>query len=263
MFHPTNPLDSVVLGPYGAASGLLAATGTPTAGYVFVGDGTGLVPVASLSATIPLGARAYHSAAQSTPNNTIVVSELDSERWDTDAMHATGTTALTGTVTKSSGASTLAGVGTAFTTELVAGQLIEVPGGATEKKWVTSITNDASLNVHSNWANNASGQTASRLNSPRLTVVTAGKYLVTGHVEFPNNTTGNRFAFLRKNGAYIARHGQPTTGGSNTAALSIATVVDASAGDYFELAVLQSSGGSLNVNASTEYSPELAAIRIA
>lgn len=71
---------------------------------------------------------------------------------------------LTGTVTKTSGSTILTGAGTKFTTELVVGNYITVPGTSNEIKKVITITSDTSLTVDSNFTNTSSAQTAYRAN---------------------------------------------------------------------------------------------------
>lgn len=71
--------------------------------------------------------------------------------------------ALTGTVTKTASSATVAGVGTAFLSELSVGMVISIPGTAVERGIITAIASDASLTCAANFANTASGQTASRV----------------------------------------------------------------------------------------------------
>jgi hypothetical protein len=83
----------------------------------------------------------------------------------------TGTN-LTGTVAKTLGSAVLAGTGTSFTTELVVGDIISVPGTSAEIKAVTVITSDTSLTVASTYANTASAQTASLVSNITLAAAT-------------------------------------------------------------------------------------------
>lgn len=71
--------------------------------------------------------------------------------------------ALTGTVSKSNGSPTVTGSGTAFQSELSVGMVISIPGTAAERGIITAIASDTSLTVAANFANTASGQTASRV----------------------------------------------------------------------------------------------------
>ncbi len=68
-------------------------------------------------------------------------------------LYSTSTAQLTGTVTRVSGAATLVGAGTLFTTELSVGQLIRVPNGSGEEvRKITVITDNTNLTVESNWS---------------------------------------------------------------------------------------------------------------
>lgn len=70
--------------------------------------------------------------------------------------------ALAGTVTKTAGQRTLNGSGTAFTTQVSVGSLIQVPGGGfVETLSVQTVTSDTLLSVNEPWVGSASGQTAS------------------------------------------------------------------------------------------------------
>lgn len=67
---------------------------------------------------------------------------------------------LSGTVQKTSGSAAIVGTGTSFTTELVVGQQISIPGGGgTDTKIVSVITNNTNLTLTTTCANSASGQT--------------------------------------------------------------------------------------------------------
>ncbi|MCH8281219.1 MAG: hypothetical protein IIC96_11125, partial [Chloroflexi bacterium] len=103
-----------------------------------------------------ISARVHHSTTQSIANNTLIALVLNNERFDTDGMHFTSASNLTGTVTKTNGSPTLAGSGTQFTSELTVGQMITVPGTDDEVRGVTAIATDTSLTVNSNFANSAS-----------------------------------------------------------------------------------------------------------
>lgn len=98
----------------------------------------------------------------------------------------------------------------------------------------------------------------------RLTVPAgaAGKYIVTGHVEFAANNVGLRILYLRVNGATYAQQGAPAQTGLGNQ-LSISTLLALGVGDYVELAAYQSSGGNLAVNPVPASSPELALQKLA
>lgn len=92
----------------------------------------------------------------------------------------------------------------------------------------------------------------------RLTVPTggAGKYHVFGHVEFASNATGYRDLALRVNGT--TQIGSQIVAGVSgvVTQLSVASMWAMAVGDFFDLVVLQTSGGNLNVNATPGNSAE-------
>jgi hypothetical protein len=69
---------------------------------------------------------------------------------------------LTGTVAKN-GTTTVTGTGSAFTTELVVGGVIRIPGTASEDRIISAIASDTSLTVSLAFTNTASGQTGQRV----------------------------------------------------------------------------------------------------
>lgn len=99
-------------------------------------------------------------------------------------------------------------------------------------------------------------------NTGRLTIPSGGtgKYLIVGMAEFASNATGYRNLFIRLNGAtIIANHiWLPPTGASETAPSMITTIYSLVATDYVELMAYQSSGGALNILATSQFSPEFA-----
>ena len=85
-------------------------------------------------------------------------------------------------------------------------------------------------------------------NTSRVTVKRAGTYTISGCLAFATNATGVRHALLYKNGSPVHNHPivQPVTG---TATRIIFNYLNtAVAGDYFEIAANQTSGGALNVD---------------
>ena len=132
----------------------------------------------------PPTCRVYNDAAISINNTTTTILTLNSERFDTDAMHNTST------------------------------------------------------------------------NTSRLTCVTAGVYLIHGHVRFASNNTGHRIAGIRLNGSTQIANQKTEAVQGTTTVLSVATVYKLSVADYVELTAYQSSGGALNVEAEGNLSPE-------
>jgi hypothetical protein len=102
------------------------------------------------------------------------------------------------------------------------------------------------------------------VNNSRLTCKTAGKYLITGNVEFDVNATGFRAVSVRLNvgATVIAAQQQPATTGTTTI-VSLSTLYDLAVNDYVQLFGYQNSGGALNVAVSANYSPEFGMVRVA
>lgn len=87
-------------------------------------------------------------------------------------------------------------------------------------------------------------------NTGRLTIVTAGIYVVTAAVSFATNATGDRYVGIRKNGTGTVG---PTEGGeggpasaSNPSYRNFAALVRCAAGDWLEVVAFQTSAGALN-----------------
>jgi hypothetical protein len=71
---------------------------------------------------------------------------------------------LTGTVAKTNASATVTGTGSTFTTQLVSGDVIRIPGGtSTEDRTVLTIASDTSLTVTVAFTTTASGQTGQRV----------------------------------------------------------------------------------------------------
>ena len=139
------------------------------------------------------GARAYHNVDQAIPNNTWTAVALNSELYDTDAIH-------------------------------------------------DNVTNNS-----------------------RLTCKTAGVYVITGHIDLEESTTGLRSLFIRLNGTtYIAEYqSNNVEGGPGFSWItSIATIYKLAVNDYVELMIRQTSGGSLDLKAYASTSPHFAMQRI-
>lgn len=99
-------------------------------------------------------------------------------------------------------------------------------------------------------------------NNSRLTCKTAGKYQISGNVEWASNATGTRQLQVWLNGATDIGHEarQASTGG--VMSMSISVIYDLAVNDYVELRVNQDSGGGLNVNSTGNYTPEFSMVRV-
>ena len=103
-------------------------------------------------------------------------------------------------------------------------------------------------------------------NTGRLTATTAGRYQITGHIEFAADLTdGQRLVEMLLNGAtVIAAEDCGYTGDVTLRAVpcSITTHYNLAATDYVELRVTQRVETNLNINASANYSPEFEMVKV-
>lgn len=104
--------------------------------------------------------------------------------------------------------------------------------------------------------NDNAGIHSTSANTGRLTAPVDGFYWISANVSFASNATGFREVNLRLNGATnIGRDSKNAVNGSGTA-FSFGALYKLAAGDYVEVVVFQNSGGNLNVDSASAYSPE-------
>ncbi len=197
-------------------------------------------------------------AAQTLTSGTSVPMTLDTDTYDGSDMHFTSAANLTGTVAKAASSATLVGTGTAFLSQLSVGQVISVPGTAAEARVVTAIASDTSLTVASTFANTASGQTATRLNTA-IVIREAGIYEIGAHVQFAASAVpvGRRALFLQKNrttNVTVANYAAVTTANTDTA-VGLVTNYDCALWDYFEVVCAQNQTANVDINVGADFSP--------
>jgi hypothetical protein len=109
----------------------------------------------------------------------------------------------------------------------------------------TATTTVLTFNTESS---DVTGMHSTVTNPSRLTVQTGedGFYLITGWVDFAANATGQRTIAILLNGAFLVRHTVDAAASGDTY-LTIAFHYALTAAQYLELAVVQNSGGNLNV----------------
>jgi hypothetical protein len=93
-------------------------------------------------------------------------------------------------------------------------------------------------------------------NTSRLTIPTgkAGKYLFNLKTVFNStNNTGDRILYFFKNGSEVNESPFGLSTRMNLQ-MSLTSIQDASVGDYFEMYVFQTSGGSINLDKTVMYS---------
>lgn len=101
----------------------------------------------------------------------------------------------------------------------------------------------------------------------RLTATTAGKYQMTGHVEFAGNTGAGlrRLEILLNGSTVIASEDcavSDTSDPATTTRCSLATHYNLAATDYVELRARQTVTSSLNITAGSNYSPEFEMVKV-
>lgn len=98
-----------------------------------------------------------------------------------------------------------------------------------------------------NYDNNAMHSTVT--NTSRITCVTAGRYLFTCTVRFAGNATGYRIVRWFLNGTTQIRAGgqQAITTGPQDTVISASRTFTLAVNDFYEIQVLQNSGGNLGV----------------
>jgi len=102
------------------------------------------------------------------------------------------------------------------------------------------------------------------VNNSRLTATIPGKYRISANISFEENAAGFRLAAIRYNGVQLAAQQTiPSIGGAIYTSLSLTTTLDMAVGDYVEVRVYQSSGGALDVEYTSLYSPRFEMERIA
>lgn len=106
------------------------------------------------------------------------------------------------------------------------------------------------------------GMHDSSTNNSRITIQTAGKYLVNGNWAWEGSASGFRRGRLRVGGSTVIAMVQIDSPGANSLRQTISCIYSFAEDDYVELVVDQNSGGSLDVTSESVYSPIFSAIKI-
>ncbi|MCH7843503.1 MAG: hypothetical protein IID01_12150 [Chloroflexi bacterium] len=101
-------------------------------------------------------------------------------------------------------------------------------------------------------------------NNSRLTCKTAGKYTIVGQIEWDANSSSERLLKIRLNGSTTIAliTSLPMGGALFDTTAQVVTTYDLAVNDYVELFVQQNTGGSLNIKAKANWSPEFSMIKI-
>jgi hypothetical protein len=249
----TNTQSRNYSGTWRSAAAITSLTLTPAAGNFVAGTVARVYgePAAAAGASVGTGTRLRISSNQSITTATATAITWDTEDNDADNQHYTSAANITGTVTKTAASATVTGSGTAFLTELSVGQVIAIPGTATEKRVVIAIASNTSLTTNSAFVNSASSQPATRINSV-VVFRQPGFYSLEANVYSAALSTGAVTL------AYYLNSLTTATSGTAIAQLD-PTAINASAGyplnatrqfqqwDFVEVIWTQNSGGAVNV----------------
>lgn len=99
-------------------------------------------------------------------------------------------------------------------------------------------------------------------NTSRLTAKTAGKYLIFGNVRWTSNGTGIRIILIKLNGTTNIAYVRVAAIVTDAEEMQVVTHYHLAANDYVELYAYQSSGGSLDITVSGEYSPVFGMVKV-
>jgi hypothetical protein len=98
-------------------------------------------------------------------------------------------------------------------------------------------------------------------NTSRLTCKTAGKYIITGNIEWAADATSVRTLQIRVNGSTaIGNDSRAPLSGVLTTSQTTTTIYDLAVNDYVELVAYQATAGNLNVLTTANYSPEFSMV---
>lgn len=104
------------------------------------------------------------------------------------------------------------------------------------------------------------------VNTGRITIPTAGKYLIGATICWAPSVYTFLEARLIKNGVvdpFMDIDSAENGSGAGHSRRHLSTVLDCAAGDYFEIQVYQVTGGNLNVDFHADYSPRFWAFMVA
>lgn len=204
-------------------------------------------------------ARIYHDANQSVSASTTTILSFNSTLFNLGMGHSTEG-AIAGTVTKAAGATTLVGVGTSFTTALVVGDLISVPGTAVEYNTIVSIESDTAATVRVAWANSALGQTLT-VRDDGLVCLVPGYYLVGCHIGYNNQTTNGtrRVTRIVKNESDMCYDTRTPVSG-NPMRVVFSYLFKCELYDFLQVSAYQDGAGAVYVPYNQEFPPGMWAV---
>lgn len=129
---------------------------------------------------------------------------------------------------------------------------IDPPGCSVYNSSAQSLANNTGTVLTANSENfDNDSMHSTSVNTSRITIQTAGRYLVIAAVSFSANSTGNRQVNFKKNGSGVAGGSLlDNSGASNSTAIVQVQSLVLAASDYVEVEATQRSGGNLNTTLS-------------
>jgi hypothetical protein len=97
-------------------------------------------------------------------------------------------------------------------------------------------------------------------NTDRITINTAGLYVISGNVTFDTSATGIRELTIELNGTTAIARLSVGNRSDNYNIASVTCAYKLAATDFVKLVVYQTSGGALNVLSQANFSPEFSAV---
>lgn len=237
-------------GYWANTSAITSITLTPGAGNFVAGTTVRVygLPASAGGTSVGTGTRLRIAGNLSVSDVTDTIVGWDTEDDDADSQHYMSAASLTGTVAKAAASSTLTGTGTAFTTELSIGQVISVPGTAVEKRVVIGIASATSLTVDSAYANTASGQTATRVNSA-VVFRQSGHYSLDAGAYWASDADGDRkLAIILNDTTPIAQDNRLSIGAA-VMGQTVSLTRPFRQWDFVEVQVRHAAGAALNLTA--------------
>ena len=131
-----------------------------------------------------------------------------------------------------------------------------VPACRLAKHGTSTVSNGVATEINFNGSSDetfdTTGMHSPTSNPSRITVATAGIYLVQGNINWPYDSGGGRrVLYLKKNGNEIASTSEMQVSTTDaTTFQNLSMIINAASTDYFELSALQYSGGSVTISGS-------------
>ena len=113
-----------------------------------------------------------------------------------------------------------------------------------------SIANNTYTVIQFNAENYDSDSTFDSSTNYRFTPAVSGKYFLHANASTDNESSSNTHMTIRKNGSAIARNKVQNT---NRNSIGVTITVDSDTNDYFDVEIMQDSGGGRNILSGSEY----------